>query len=84
MRKILTTLLLLLSLACSAQTEPRPYLHWKIHYVKTDNETTYKDFMMVETLDLKDAISQFYTQCPYCEIRAISRDYYFICNERSY
>lgn len=79
-------LLFTLLFACSAkiQDERRPYLHWRIEYVKADNETEIKDSMMVETLYIKDAISAFYTQCPYCEIRAIYRDYYYECQERTY
>ena len=91
MKKLLLLLIFTLTIAAFsmkqfAQDDVRPYLHWKIDYVKIDNETNTvsKDSILINTLEVEDAIDQFKLQCEYCDIRAISRDYYFICRERRY
>ena len=83
MKKLI--LILLLVAACMAQTpynDSRPYHHWKINFVKVDGEVTIKESILINTWDIKDAVSQFEVQCPYCEIRSVARDYYYICEER--
>ena len=83
---LLLTLALIFSASTQhAQNDVRPYLGWKIDAVKIDNETNevQKLSLMIHTLELEDAIANFRVQCPYCEIRAIYRDYYYeSCTER--
>ena len=90
MKKLLLICIFTFVLACSAQIQPRrltddsrPYLHWQIEFVKFDGKETIKDSVLIETLELSDAIKQFQTQCPDCQIRAIFRHYYYSsCNQR--
>lgn len=89
MKKLIVFLLLTLILACSAQRprnfadDSRPYLHWKIHYVKVSPSETSPDYsVLIETLELTDAIEEFRKTCDNCEIRAVARDYYYLCQTR--
>ena len=75
----------ILAFSSFAQNDVRPYLHWKIEYVKVDEETNEitHDSMLINTLEVEDAVSQFRVQCSYCEIRAAYRDYFYEgCTER--
>ena len=89
MKKLLLTLLFALIFSAStqhAQTDDvRPYLHWKVEFIKYDEQTDTitKDSVLINTLELEDAVSQFRVQCSYCEIRAAYRDYFYEgCTER--
>ncbi len=88
MKKLLLLLTLALAFSAStqhAQNDVRPYLHWKIEYVKVDEETNEitHDSILINTLEVEDAVSQFRVQCGYCEIRAVYRDYFYEgCTER--
>ena len=88
MKKLLLLLTLALAFSAStqhAQNDVRPYLHWKIEFVKIDNETNEvtKGSVLINTLEVEDAVSQFRTQCGYCEIRAVYRHYYYEgCTQR--
>ena len=88
MKKLLLLLTLALAFSAStqhAQNDVRPYLHWKIEFVKIDNETNEvtKGSVLINTLEVEDAVSQFRTQCGYCEIRAVYKDYFYEgCTQR--
>ena len=88
MKKLLLLLTLALAFSAStqhAQNDVRPYLHWKIEFVKIDNETNEvtKGSVLINTLEVEDAVSQFRTQCDYCEIRAVYKDYFYEgCTQR--
>ena len=88
MKKLLLLLTLALAFSAStqhAQNDVRPYLHWKIEYVKIDNDTNEvtKGSLMINKLELEDVVADFRVQCSSCEIRAIYRDYYYqSCTER--
>lgn len=58
----------------------RPYNHWKIHFIK--DGVRYSTY--VDKYYLKDALTEFYALNGDVEIRCIARDFYELCNERSY
>lgn len=61
----------------------RPYLGWMIDWVKAEGETATEGRVLFEVLEIKDAMSRFYAEYVGCEIRAIARDYDFVCEKRN-
>lgn len=58
----------------------RPYNHWKITHVKTNNGEIYTDYF--DRYYLSDAIKDFETQFEGHQIYCIARDYYMQCFPR--
>lgn len=95
MKRLVLGYLLLIALlfACAVQKShviaqnSRPYLGWKIDFIKVENETTSpSESVLYERLELKDALIDFYRDHPGdgYRIRCIAQDYYYTCEERQY